>query len=157
MKFNDFVLGVLVLIGAAAILVSARNFSPIPGQAYGAETMPNAIGIVAAGLGIFMMAKSALAGFPGRAVALADWVRSPGSLVGVATALALIGVYIVFSERVGFVPIAFLILLVFMLTLRTRIIVAVPVAIFATILVQQTFGRLLLVPLPRNDFLSFLW
>ena len=45
MKLDDLSLGALVLIGGALVLISSFQFSAIPGQAYGADTMPRAIGI----------------------------------------------------------------------------------------------------------------
>ncbi len=61
------------------------------------------------------------------------------------------------SDSVGFIPVAFAILLVLMLALRVRPVMAILVAIAAAFVIQAAFGRLLLVPLPRNPLLDMLW
>jgi cell division protein FtsW (lipid II flippase) len=87
----------------------------------------------------------------------ADWARSPVGLVGFGAAIALVVAYIVLENRLGFVPTAALIIFALMLVMQVRWWLAAPLALVATLAIQQSFGRLLLVPLPRNDFLSFLW
>ncbi|MAP18685.1 MAG: hypothetical protein CL627_15140 [Aurantimonas sp.] len=156
MKLNDLSLGILALLCGGGIYLSALQFSPIPGQAYGAETMPTTIALVAMGLGLFMIGKAVIAGTDQPAFALAEWARSPVSLIGLSVALGLILFYILFSKALGFVPTAFVVILTLMLTLRTRPVTAIVVSLLATIVIQQAFGRLLLVPLPRSA-LGFLW
>ncbi|MEF2552505.1 tripartite tricarboxylate transporter TctB family protein [Aurantimonas sp. A2-1-M11] len=156
MKLNDLSLGILVLLCGGGIYLSALQFSPIPGQSYGAETMPTTIALVAIGLGIFMIGKAVVARSGQPALALADWARSPVALLGLSVALGLVLFYILFSRAIGFVPTAFLVIVTLMLTLRTRPVTAIVVSLLATIVIQQAFGRLLLVPLPRSA-LGFLW
>ncbi|BDA84906.1 hypothetical protein Sa4125_24480 [Aureimonas sp. SA4125] len=157
MKLNDLTLGFLVLLAGIAIYASALQFSPIPGQSYGAETMPKTIAFLSLGLGLFMIGRSLAVGTRRPGMALAEWTRSPAALGGLATAIALILVYILFSDAIGFVPMAFGVMLVLMLTLRVKPVTAILVSLAAAVVVQQAFGRLLLVPLPRNAFLGFLW
>lgn len=157
MKLNDFTLGVLLLAGAIAIFLSATQFSAIPGQAYGAATMPKTIALLTFGLGLYMTGRSVAAGARRPAVVIADWARSPASVIGLVVSLALIVFYILFSDLIGFVPTAVFVMAALMLTLRVKPITAILVSIVAAVIVQQAFGRLLLVPLPRNTFLGFLW
>ena len=156
MKLNDLSLGILVLLSGVGIYLSALQFSPIPGQAYGAETMPTTIALVAIGLGVFMIGKAVVVRNAAPVLALADWTRSPMALVGLSVAIGLVVFYILFSQAIGFVPTAFLVIVTLMLTLRTRPVTAILVSLLATIVIQQAFGRLLLVPLPRSA-LGFLW
>jgi putative tricarboxylic transport membrane protein len=157
MKLNDLSLGILVFLAGIAIYLSALQFSPIPGQAYGAETMPKTIAFLSLGLGLFMIGRSLAVGMTRPGIALDNWTRSPASLGGLATAILLILVYILFSNAVGFVPMAFGVMLALMLTLRVKPVTAILVSLLAAVVIQQAFGRLLLVPLPRNAFLGFLW
>ncbi|GGD18973.1 tripartite tricarboxylate transporter TctB family protein [Aureimonas glaciei] len=157
MKLNDLALGILVFLAGIAIYLSALQFSPIPGQAYGAETMPKTIAFLSLGLGLFMIGRSLAVGMTRPGIALDNWTRSPASLGGLATAILLILVYILFSNAVGFVPMAFGVMLALMLTLRVKPVTAILVSLLAAVVIQQAFGRLLLVPLPRNAFLGFLW
>lgn len=157
MKFNDTFLGVLLLLAAAMIWVSAQSFSRLPNQSYGSETMPLALAALSLGLGLYMVARGVLSGGPMPRAVRADWARSRGGLAGAFATIALIVAYIVLTDRVGFVPVAAVIIFALMLVMQVRWWMAVPLALLATVAIQQSFGRLLLVPLPRNEFLSFLW
>ena len=157
MKFNDFLLGLMVLAGGVAIYLSSLGFTPIPGQAYGAETMPRTLSLLCVCLGLFITVRGVAVSGWRPSVALADWAHSPASLIALAITILAIVAYIVLSPPLGFVPVAFAVLLVLMLTLRTPPLPAVLVSLLAVVVVQQAFGRILLVPLPRNAWLSFLW
>lgn len=157
MKFNDLLLGLLVLLGGVAIYVSALGFTDIPGQSYGAGTMPRAIAIFSGCLGLFMIARSLVEGARMPRLELATWVRSRRSVLSALVALVLIVFYIVAAPAIGFVPASLVVMAVLMLTLRTKPLTAIAVSILACIVIQQAFGRLLLVPLPRSEFLTFLW
>lgn len=157
MTLNDLALGLLVLLGGVLLYASAMGFEPMPGQAYGAGTMPRAIAFVAVGLGAFMIVKSVAAGGARPRAALAAWTRSRPALGGLAVALGAVLFYILASPYLGFVVSAFLVMTSLMLVLGTRPLLAVAVSLLACLVIQQAFGRLLLVPLPRNPFLDFLW
>ncbi|TFF18405.1 tripartite tricarboxylate transporter TctB family protein [Jiella endophytica] len=157
MKFNDLLLGLLVLLGGVAIYVSALGFTDIPGQSYGAGTMPRAIAIFSGCLGLFMMGRAILEGARMPRLELAAWVRSRRSVLSALVALALIVFYIAAAPAIGFVPTSLVVMAALMLTLRTKPLTAIAVSILACIVIQQAFGRLLLVPLPRSEFLTFLW
>ena len=156
-KLNDTLLGVLLLLAAGAIWWSAQSFSRLPNQSYGSETMPLALAAMALALGVYMVARGVLAGGAMPKAGRADWARSRDGLLRFGAAIALVLAYIALSGSVGFVPIAALIILAMMLVMQVRWWMAVPLALIATLAIQQAFGRLLLVPLPRNGFLSFLW
>ncbi|WP_108258042.1 MGH1-like glycoside hydrolase domain-containing protein [Mangrovicoccus ximenensis] len=78
-------------------------------------------------------------------------------LAGAAAVLACGFGYCLLSGLTGFVPLVFAAMLGLMLLHRTPVLAALPLAAIAAIAVQQIFGRLLLVPLPRSGLLSFLW
>ncbi len=157
MKFNDVLLGLLVLAGGIAIYVSSLDFTAIPGQAYGAETMPRTLALLCVCLGLFICVRGIVVSGWRPGVTFADWAHSPASLIALAITILAVIAYIVLSPPLGFVPVAFTVLLVLMLTLRTPPLIAVLVSLVAVVVVQQAFGRILLVPLPRNAWLSFLW
>ena len=157
MKFNDLLLGLLVLLGGIAIYVSALGFTDIPGQDYGAGTMPRAIAVFASLLGLFMIVKAALAGTRIPRLELAPWLRSRRSVLSVLVALVLVVFYILAAPSIGFVPASLVVMAALMLTLKTKPLTAIAVSVLACVVIQQAFGRLLLVPLPRSEFLAFLW
>lgn len=157
MRLNDLFLSLLVLACGIAILVSAQGFSPIPGQQYGADTMPKAIGVGTIALGLFMAVRALLVGERLPRIAFAQWTRRPSVLFGIAVALGLVAFYVLASPSLGFLPAAFLVMAVFMLVRRVRPLVAVPVSALAAVLIHEAFARLLLVPLPRGAFAGLLW
>lgn len=150
MKFDDLTLGVLVLLGSIGILYSSTYFSPLPGQAYGADTMPRTIGLCGLMLGLFLTIGAVRAGHRVPHVSRSEWTRTPRALAVFVLTLALIAAYIVLADSVGFIPIAVAILVVLMLVLGVHPLTAIAVSIVAAFVIQFAFGRLLLVPLPRS-------
>ncbi|MEN9062140.1 MULTISPECIES: tripartite tricarboxylate transporter TctB family protein [Ponticoccus] len=157
MRVTDLTLGLLTLLGGIAIYISAWGFKAIPGQAYGAGTMPRAIALVTALTGLFIIVKAVIAGERLPGLKLAEWTASTAALARMAAVLVLILAYILLSPVLGFLPTAFAVMVLAMLVLRVRLIIALPVSLVAVVAIQQAFGKLLLVPLPRSSFLSFLW
>ena len=74
-----------------------------------------------------------------------------------ALTIVLVILYIAFSDLLGFTISSFLVLLVLFLAMRVRPVTALVVAVIATLVIQQAFGVVLRVPLPRSDLLGFLW
>ena len=157
MKLDDLSLGLLAILGAAAIFLSARGFEPIPGQTYGAGTMPRAIALLCLGVGLFLAGRAVARGARRPGASLADWARRPSAVAGLLLALGLVVAYILLAGATGFVPIAVALMTALMLALRVRPLTAIAVSLLAALLIQQAFGRLLLVPLPRSPLLPFLW
>jgi hypothetical protein len=155
-KLSELHLGVLTAIGGIILHFASAHFLPRPGQAYGAGTMPRLIGWCAIVLGAFMVVTS-LKHLPEMLKPhLADWVRTPRLALAALACLGVIVFYILFSETFGFIPTSFVSLLALMLLLRTRPVTAVLASAATTLVVYYGFSKLLLVPLPRTEFLSFL-
>ncbi|WP_417721426.1 tripartite tricarboxylate transporter TctB family protein [Salipiger sp.] len=157
MRVTDLTLGVLTLLGGIAIYLSAMNFQAIPGQSYGAGTMPRAVALVTVLVGLFMIVKAIRSGDGRFGLQLAEWTRSGAALGRAAIVIVLIVGYILVSPLIGFVPTAVVVMVAAMLTLGARLPVALVVSVVAALVIQQSFGKLLLVPLPRSAILSFLW
>ena len=157
MRVTDLTLGVLTLLGGIAIYLSAMNFQAIPGQSYGAGTMPRAVALVTVLVGLFMVVKAIRSGDGRFGLQLAEWTRSGAALGRAAIVIVLIVGYILVSPLIGFVPTAVVVMVAAMLTLGARLPVALVVSVVAALVIQQSFGKLLLVPLPRSAILSFLW
>ncbi|BCP53427.1 hypothetical protein K32_20440 [Kaistia sp. 32K] len=155
-KLSELHLGVLTALGGIVLLFASAHFVALPGQAYGAGTMPRLIGWCAILLGGFMTATS-LRHLPRMLKPhLADWVRKPRLALSALASLAVIVFYILFADTLGFIPTSFLALTALMLLLRTRPLTAVLAGAVTTLAVYYGFSRMLMVPLPRTEFLSFL-
>lgn len=148
MRMSDLLVGLLVLLGAAALFAAASTFPPIPGQQYGADVFPK---ITAAGLaacGFLICIGSVRAGpFP---LAQATWVREPGALPRALGTILLTAAYLVLAPHLGFVVTACLVLTGLFLLVRVRIQVAVPTALATALLIYWAFAHGLRVPLPRG-------
>lgn len=155
-KLSELHLGVLTAIGGIVLLFASGHFLPLPGQAYGAGTMPRLIGWCAILLGIFMVATSVRRLPEMLKPHLADWVRTPRLALAALSCLAVIAFYILFADALGFIPTSFISLLALMLILRTGWVTALLASLVTTFAVYYAFSRLLMVPLPRTEFLSFL-
>jgi putative tricarboxylic transport membrane protein len=155
-KLSELHLGILTALGGIALLAASWHFAPMPGQPYGAGTMPRLIGWCAILLGVFMVATS-LRHLPDMLKPhLSDWVRTPRLAFAAFAVLATIVFYILTSEALGFIPVSLISLFVLMLILRTKPVTALLVSVVSTLVVYYGFSRLLMVPLPRTEFLSFL-
>jgi putative tricarboxylic transport membrane protein len=146
MRVNDAVIGILLLAFAIATFAYARTLPAIPGQDYGAAVFPMLIAVGLGGCGVLLVA-SGLRHWQG-AVVWSDWARTHQAWTKLAVVFGLIMAYILTASAIGFVPVSILILLVFLMTMRVRWWIAAAAAIATTMLIQQTFGGLLRVPLP---------
>lgn len=148
MRFNDAVFGV-ALIGVAAVIAFATgDFPEMPGQAYGPALFPRLLAAGFAASGALLV----LSGVRNRAsqpVAEFDpWARSARGLAAFGVTLGGLLFYILVSERLGFIPTAFVTVAATMITLRGRWASSLAIAAAVTIVVHQIFYGLLLVPLP---------
>lgn len=148
MRVSDLVLGLLFLVGAAALFAAASALPPIPGQKYGADVFPilTAAGLAACG---FVLTVGAIRAGPFPLVE-ATWVRAPGSSFRAAATIVLVVAYIVLAPLLGFVATATGVLLGLFLLVRVRPGVAAPVALGSALAIYLSFNQLLRVPLPRG-------
>ena len=157
MKVNDALAGALFLAFGLVVFAVSWQMPAMPGQPYGAATFPLLIGagFVLAALVLIARGIAGWRSLPG--VELSGWGRSPLALGRMALTVVLVVLYILFSDRLGFTLSSFLVLVTLMLAMRVRVLPAVAVAAVATLLIQQAFGVLLRVPLPRSELFAFLW
>jgi putative tricarboxylic transport membrane protein len=160
MKVSDIVSGAAFLLLALAIGIYAQTFPPIRNQPYGAGAFPT---VVAVGLGGFSLLliwrgiQERRAASGEMLVQFAAWARTPKTALNFALALALVVIYILFADAIGFIPISAAILLILFLRMDVRPLTAVAVAIGITIVIQIAFVDLLRVPLPRGILDRVLW
>ena len=157
MKLNDAVFGLLLVALGAAVLLAVQGYPKIPGQPVGPALFP---GLIAAGLcvcGLLLIAR----GWRQRAqqgwLAWDDWVRSPRHVLALVVLLGSVVFYILAANTLGFLPTAAIILVAVMLSLRVRPLMAVTVAIVATLVVHSAFYKLLKVPLPWGVLQGVAW
>jgi putative tricarboxylic transport membrane protein len=151
MRTNDTISGIVLIALGALMIYLTLGFPDFPGQKYGPSLFPRilASGLILCGVILAIRGLSAhSAGAPW--VTFADWTREPRRLASFLMLPALVILYILVSEPIGFLPVAFAMLLFLFLWFRTRPLVAVVVAAAATWIVHWFFASMMRVPLPRG-------
>jgi putative tricarboxylic transport membrane protein len=147
-KINDAIFGVVLLLLGAVVLVHVQGFPTIPGQQYGPGLFP---GTVAAGLAI-CGALLIVSGIRHRAerhwLVPGEWLRSPRHVVAFVAIVGGVAAYILLVDRIGFLVVATILLVVWFVVLRVRWPVALVTAPLATLAIWYAFYKLLRVPLP---------
>ena len=157
MHLSDRVTGsALVLLGAAAIY-GASKLPPMPGQDIGPSVFPTVIG---AGLGLCgaMIALGIGRSYEEQAEAdlaahqdasqRADAASSRFYGLRALIPIALLLFYVVAADRIGFVPVAAIIIATMALSLGAHWRHALPLALIMPPIVHLLFSKLLRVPLP---------
>ena len=157
MKINDAVFGLLLLVLGGAVLAVVQGYPKIPGQQVGPALFP---GLIATGLCV-CGALLLVAGLRARGIVpwvrFDEWIRSPRHVLSFALVLASVVVYMLASERLGFLVTSVLILSALMWVLRVRPARAVLIAMIATLVIHTLFYKLLRVPLPWGVLTPWAW
>lgn len=158
MRFNDAVLGFVILVfGAAVALYADLTFPALPGQEFGPAFFPTIIGAVLAGCGLILLVQGVFRGRTVPLVAFGEWARLPGHVVNFFLIFLALVAYILFTDSVGFIPVSFLILTVLMVRFGCRWFTAAGISLAATLLIHTAFYKFLLVPLPWGILQPLEW
>ena len=158
MRFNDAVLGIVILaFGAAVALYAGMTFPALPGQEFGPAFFPTIIGAVLAGCGAILLIQGVLKGRTVPLVELGEWARSPGHVLNFFSIFLALIVYILFTDSIGFIPVSFLILTVLMMRFGSRWFTAAGIGLAATLVIHTAFYKVLLVPLPWGILEPLQW
>ena len=148
MRFNDAILGIVIICFASVAAVATRSFPSMPGQAYGPALFPLLLCAAFTICGAMLI----VSGIRNRATQpLLDrdpWARSSSGLLTFASVIAGLVFYILVSESLGFIPTAFLMIAGLLIRLRGRWPSSMAIAAGATMVVHYLFYGVLLVPLP---------
>jgi putative tricarboxylic transport membrane protein len=148
-RVNDAVSGAALVLFALVMIWYTRTFPEMPGQHYGPALFPVLIGIGLLLTGAILII-SGLARlrteplFSGGA-----WLRSGPHLINFVAIVGGLLLYILISDRLGFIPTALLLLFGWLLLFRRgRPLSSLIIALAVTLAVDYLFSELLLVPLP---------
>lgn len=155
MRIHDSLTGAVLLLLSLAVLWHIQGFPPAAGQQFGPALFP---GLIAGGLAI----ASALLCWQGLRsgqplVALSDGLRSPRHVLGLLVALASMVFYILCADALGFIVCSVLVLLALQWALGVRPLLALGVALAATLVIHACFYKLLRVPLPWGWLQAIAW
>jgi putative tricarboxylic transport membrane protein len=150
-RANDAITGLVVILLSAMMIALTASFPEFPGQKYGPALFPRLLGAGLIVCGMILVWKGLAtrrAGAPW--FEIAPWLRSPRHVTSFVLVCALLAVYILAAETVGFIPIAFASLAILFLWLGTPPVRALVIAVIATFAIYWFFATLLRVPLPRG-------
>ena len=156
MKFNDAVLGAVLLALSVAVLVNIQGFPKIPGQSIGPGAFPGLIAILLAGCSLVLIWRGWRERQSQPLVEVGAWLASPRHVANFGIVVGGLIFYIVAAEKLGFLLCGALILLALFLTLRVRPVLAIGLALVLPVLIHLIFYKLLRVPLPWG-VLPVLW
>lgn len=161
MRFNDAIVGCVLVIFAIAEIAYTQTFPSLFGQSYGPELFPRIIGFALIASGLLLVARGVRqkrrAGSNSRWLELGPWVQQSHHVVNLVLVLLSLLAYILFSEYLGFIPLSMLILTVLLYRLGSSIFVSLLIAAFTTAALQLLFAKLLLVPLPAGLLLGLVY
>jgi putative tricarboxylic transport membrane protein len=150
MRVSDTVAGIVLIAIAAAMIYLTLSFPPFPGQKFGPALFPRILGSGLILCALLLIARHLRATNRTPAFALSPWAGEPWRVGAFVLVPAVTLTYILVSEWVGFIPTAFALLAVLFLWFGVRTIVALPLAIAATMIIHWFFGTMMRVPLPRG-------
>jgi putative tricarboxylic transport membrane protein len=148
MKINDAVFGALFGVLSLLVLWTIQSYPRIPGQNFGPAAFPGmaAFGLAVCSLLLIVQGLRARGHAPW--FTAGEWVRRPAQLIAFVVTVAGLALYVMASEKVGFLIIGSVIVAALMLSLRVRAVVALPIALLATFAIHVAFYKGLRVPLP---------
>lgn len=148
MKLNDAVFGALFLALSLLVLWTIQGYPKIPGQNIGPAAFPGIAASVLALCGVLLIVQ----GVRQRAGALwvqrGEWTSRPPQLIAFAVTVLGLLLYVLASERLGFLVTGIVMLAALMLALKVRPLTALTMAVAATVLIHIAFYKGLRVPLP---------
>lgn len=161
MQFNDAVIGAVLLVFAIAEISYTTTFPSLHGQAYGPNLFPVLIGIGLGGCGLILIMRGLWARkhstdgpwwFKAGA-----WAENPSALTNLLLVVLCMLVYILFSQKIGFILLSLATVFLLLHRLGSSPTVAVLIAVCTTALLQFLFARILLVPLPPGLLKGLVW
>jgi len=148
MKLNDAVFGAVFLALSLLVLWTIQGYPKIPGQNVGPSAFPGAIAFGLAVCSLLLIRS----GWRSRAdspwFARGQWTRQSRQVIAFAVTVGTLVLYVVASERIGFLVVASVMLTAMMLALRVRFVPALVVALAASLVIHAAFYKGLRVPLP---------
>ena len=157
MKFSDVALGLILIVFALAGMALASTFPRPTGSPFGPALFPVVIGTAMAGAGAMLVASGLRAGAARPFVTLEPWTRHAGPVLNAALVLGLPLLYVLAADRIGFIPLAALMLFALTWRLTGRIAPAIWSATLVPLAVHAFFVELLLVPLPWGLLAPIAW
>jgi len=148
LKLNDAVFGALFLALSLLVLWTIQGYPKIPGQNVGPAAFPGIAASVLALCSLLLIVQGvrSRAGTPW--FQRGEWTSRPPQLIAFAVTLGGLLLYVLASDRIGFIATGIVMLGSLMLALRVRWPMALIVSVVSTVVIHFAFYKGLRVPLP---------
>ena len=151
MRVNDAVSGAVFIALAIALIVTAMGFPTLHGQPYGAALFPTVIGAGLAICGAILILRGLSPAGRRQPVATIDpALRVPRNAVSTLLIIGAVLLYILLADWIGYIPIAFALLLGLFLWFGVRPLNGLIIAALFVAISFWFFAVMLRVPLPRG-------
>jgi len=156
-RFNNAVFGVLIALFSVAVWVYSGTFPEMPGQAYGPSLFPRLIaaGLFVCGIGLVLDGIRTVAAQG--LVDLDPWTCDRGRVINVLLIPVALLCYIGLSDRIGFLPLTWILLTALLWRFGARPVWALMIAAITTVFVHILFYQFLHVPLPWGVLEQYAW
>lgn len=157
MRLNDAVPGVFLILFALAEMAYTTTFPATFGQQIGPDLFPQLIGIGLLGCGVILV----ISGLAERErvpfVKVGVWATDRGAFINFLLVPAAPLLYILASDWLGFIPTALIILVTLLYRFGVSPLTSLALALATTLVIQQVFANVLLVPLPWGLLQPIAW
>ena len=157
MRFNDAVTGAVLIVFALAMIAWTTTFPSLYGQDYGPDLFPVLIGAGMALCGAILVIRGLRERGTVPMVRMGDWASDRRIVANVGLLIGSVVFYILFSDFLGFVPVAFGILVLLLVRLGTGLLASIAIAAAVTLAIHSVFAKVLLVPLPWGLLQPIAW
>jgi putative tricarboxylic transport membrane protein len=157
-RINDALFGLVLILSGVAVLLVARTFPDMPGQAFGPALLPSLIGLgfVACGAALVVAGLRYHRHHPW--IELGEWADSRGHVLDVGLVVGGLVLLILLWDVVGFLIGATLFLGGLISRFRGgKPATSLALAVVAALAVDWGFRHLLLVPLPLGPLTGLYW
>jgi putative tricarboxylic transport membrane protein len=152
MRIHETLLGLLFMALAAAVFAYTFTFPAMPGQNVGPSMFPR---VISAGIFVCGLVMAVSGWRSGRKLVEVDpALREPRQLLSFALVPLAIVFYIVAAPRLGFLPVAAIIVAVLALWMGSRVWVALLTGVVSAFVIHWFFASVMRIPLPRGWFMT---
>lgn len=157
MRLNNAVPGVALILFALAMIAYTRTFPATYGQRVGPDLFPIIIGCGLLACGVILVMSGIASRKTEPLIRLGDWAGDRGAVINVLLVPAAIIFYILASHWLGFILTSMIVLVTLLYRFGAGPLTSISVAVVTTLVIQQIFVGVLLVPLPWGLLEPIAW
>jgi putative tricarboxylic transport membrane protein len=157
MRVGDRAAGIAAIVFGSVVAAYAGSFPPATGQPVGPGAFPAAIGVALAAAGVLLLVNGLRQQPRDSWIDLTGWAANPQLASRAALVLAVVVLYALVLDRIGFLITATLLLSALFAAFGVRRTRILPMAVCVTLAIHVAFYTLLRVPLPWGLLEAIAW